>query len=52
MGIIVGLIVGSVLTYLLTSSKDLNAYRRERLEKLASTLRNGIRPSIQPTEGL
>jgi len=35
MGTITGLIVGAVLTYLLTSSKELSAYRRERLEKLA-----------------
>jgi hypothetical protein len=35
MGTIAGLIVGALLTYLLTSSKDLNAYRRGRLEALA-----------------
>jgi len=30
---IIGVVVGAVLTYLLTSSRELNAYKRERLEQ-------------------
>ena len=38
--IILGIIVGAVLTYLLTSNKDIGAYRRDRLERLASDLKD------------
>lgn len=41
--IILGIIVGAVLTYLLTSSKELRAYRRDRLEQCAHTINENFK---------